>query len=54
MVAAIGNGAAFHKGLEFAAWLGLIPKQYSTGCNASRLTGLQKLPHQVCRGEQQG
>ena len=31
VVASIGNGAAFHKGREFAAWLGLIPKQYSTG-----------------------
>jgi transposase len=30
-VAAIGNGAAFHKGREFAAWLGLVPNQYSTG-----------------------
>ena len=31
MVAAIGNGAAFAKGRDFAAWLGLIPKQMSTG-----------------------
>ena len=30
-VAAIGNGAAFRKGREFAAWLGLIPRQHSTG-----------------------
>lgn len=33
-VAAIGNGAAFHKGREFAAWLGLVPRQYSTGDKA--------------------
>ena len=26
MVAAIGNGAAFAKGRDFAAWLGLVPK----------------------------
>src|SRR5437899_1383832 len=26
MVAAIGNGAAFCKGRDFAAWLGLVPK----------------------------
>jgi transposase len=32
-VAAIGNGAAFHKGREFSAWLGLVPQQYSTGGN---------------------
>jgi transposase len=31
MVAAIGNGAAFIKGRDFAAWLGLVPKQISTG-----------------------
>jgi transposase len=31
MVAAIGNGAAFCKGRDFAAWLGLVPKQRSTG-----------------------
>ena len=37
VVASIGNGAAFHKGREFAAWLGLIPKQYSTGGKAKPL-----------------
>src|SRR5258707_771859 len=31
MVAAIGNGTAFAKGRDFAAWLGLVPKQMSTG-----------------------
>ena len=31
MVAAIGDGAAFAKGRDFAAWLGLVPKQMSTG-----------------------
>ena len=31
MVAAIGNGAAFCKGRDFATWLGLAPKQMSTG-----------------------
>ena len=31
VVAAIGNGAAFCKGRDFAAWLGLVPKQMSTG-----------------------
>src|SRR6478672_10770395 len=30
-VAAIGNGAAFAKGRDFGAWLGLVPKQISTG-----------------------
>ncbi len=31
MVAAIGTGEAFTKGRDFAAWLGLVPKQISTG-----------------------
>ena len=31
MVAAIGTGDAFSKGRDFAAWLGLVPKQMSTG-----------------------
>jgi transposase len=41
IVAAIGNGAAFHKGREFAAWLGIVPRQYSTGGKA-RLYGISK------------
>src|SRR5947209_14255153 len=40
-VAAIGNGAAFRRGREFAAWLGLIPRQHSTGGKA-RLLGISK------------
>src|SRR3981189_1745799 len=31
MVAAIGTGDAFSRGRDFAAWLGLVPKQMSTG-----------------------
>jgi transposase len=31
MVAAIGAGDAFSKGRDFGAWLGLVPKQLSTG-----------------------
>ena len=31
MVAAIGAGDVFTKGRDFAAWLGLVPKQISTG-----------------------
>ncbi len=41
MVAAVGNGAAFAKGREFAAWLGLVPKQRSTG-GQPRLLGISK------------
>jgi transposase len=31
MVAAIGNGTAFAKGRDYSAWLGLVPRQMSTG-----------------------
>jgi transposase len=41
IVAAIGNGAAFHKGREFSSWLGLVPRQHSTGGKA-RLFGISK------------
>lgn len=40
MIAAVGNGQAFGKGRDLAAWLGLVPKQYSTGgkCNLGRIS----------------
>lgn len=31
LVAAIGTGEAFDRGRDFAAWVGLVPRQYSTG-----------------------
>ena len=31
MIAAVGSGTAFAKGRDFAAWLGLVPKQMSRG-----------------------
>jgi transposase len=31
VVAAIGSGEAFERGRDFGAWLGLVPRQYSTG-----------------------
>ncbi len=48
VVASIGNGAAFRKGREFAAWLGLIPKQYSTGGKA-KLLGISKRGNRYLR-----
>jgi transposase len=38
MVAAIGAGDAFSKGRDFAAWLGLVPRQMSTGVPADVLS----------------
>src|SRR5204863_1904426 len=40
-VAAIGNGAAFRRGRDFAAWLGVVPRQYSTG-GKQKLLGISK------------
>jgi transposase len=40
-LAAIGSGAAFRKGREFAAWLGLVPRQHSTGGKV-KLFGISK------------
>lgn len=48
VVASIGNGAAFHKGREFAAWLGLIPKQFSTG-GKTKLLGISKRGNRYLR-----
>ncbi|OOE36085.1 IS110 family transposase, partial [Salinivibrio kushneri] len=31
IIATIGKGEQFDSGRDFAAWLGLVPKQYSTG-----------------------
>ena len=41
LVAAIGKGTAFHKARDLAAWLGLVPKQHSTG-GTPRLMGMSK------------
>ena len=41
IVAAIGNGAAFRKGRDFSTWLGIVPKQHTTGDKA-RLLGISK------------
>jgi transposase len=41
LIAAIGNGAAFRKGRDFAAWVGLVPREYSTG-GKQKLLGISK------------
>jgi transposase len=47
-VAAIGNGAAFRRGRDFAAWLGLVPMQHSTGGKA-KLLGITKRGNRYLR-----
>src|SRR5690606_38935403 len=41
MVSTVGNARDFRSGRQFAAWLGLTPKQYSSG-GKSRLGGITK------------
>lgn len=41
LVAGIGDACAFRKGRDLAAWLGLVPRQYSTG-GQTRLLGIGK------------
>jgi transposase len=41
LVAAIGDGSAFKRGRDLAAWLGIVPHQYSTG-GKTRLLGISK------------
>ena len=41
VVAAVADGSAFGRGRDFAAWLGLVPLQRSTG-GRSRLLGISK------------
>jgi transposase len=42
-IAAIGNGPAFRKGREFAAWVGLVPRGHTTGGKQKqKLLGISK------------
>lgn len=48
LVAAVSNGAAFAKGRDMAAWLGLTPREYSTG-GKQRLLGISKRGNKYLR-----
>ena len=41
LVAAVGDVGVFKNGRQFAAWLGLVPKQHATG-GQTRLLGISK------------
>lgn len=41
LIAAVGNGQAFQNGRQMAAWLGLTPRQYSSG-DKVQLSGISK------------
>lgn len=47
-IAAIGNGAAFKKGQGFAAWLGVVPGEHSTG-GKQKLTGTSRRGNKYLR-----
>jgi len=48
LVAAIGNGQTFARGRDLAAWLGLVPRQISTG-GKPRLIGITKRGNKYLR-----
>ena len=41
LVASVGNATTFHNGRQLAAWLGLVPRQHSSG-GKERLLGISK------------
>lgn len=48
LVAAIGNGAAFRRGRDLSAWVGMVPREYSTG-GKQKLLGISKLGNSYLR-----
>lgn len=48
LVAAVGTGAAFDQGRDMAAWLGLVPREHSTG-GKQRLLGISKRGNRYLR-----
>ncbi len=48
LVAAVGNAAAFRTGRDMASWLGLVPRQHSSG-GKTKLLGISKRGNQYLR-----
>src|ERR1700692_2693168 len=48
LVAAIGNGAAFRKGRDLAAWVGMVPREHTTG-GKQKLLGISKRGNKYLR-----
>jgi len=48
LVAAVGDGSAFARGRDLAAWLGLSPRQHSTG-GKTKILGISKRGNQYLR-----
>jgi transposase len=43
LVASIADPKAFRSGPDFSAWIGLVPKQNSSGAKTSLLRGFEKV-----------
>ncbi|TQV67723.1 IS110 family transposase [Denitrobaculum tricleocarpae] len=48
LVAAVGNASGFSRGRDLAAWLGLVPRQFSTG-GKTKLLGISKRGNRAIR-----
>jgi transposase len=48
LISAVGNGSQFQRSRDLAAWIGLVPRQHSTG-GRSRLLGISKRGNRYLR-----
>jgi transposase len=48
LIAAVGNASAFQKGRNLAAWMGIVPREYSTG-GKQKLLGISKRGNKYLR-----
>src|ERR1700730_11384546 len=48
LIGAIGNGSTFQKGRNLAAWMGIVPGEYSTG-GTQKLLGISKRGNKYLR-----
>jgi transposase len=48
LIAAVGNGSTFQKGRNLSAWMGIVPREYSTG-GKQKLLGISKRGNKYLR-----
>jgi transposase len=48
LIAAVGNGSSFRKGRNLSAWMGIVPREYSTG-GKQKLLGISKRGNKYLR-----
>ena len=48
LIAAVGNASAFQKGRNLTAWMGIVPREYSTG-GKQKLLGISKQGNKYLR-----